>query len=488
MTTHKQDRVRIADIRTLFADGQAYAYKQIEARLVRATACKELNIFAELDEKQIRESAVYADAYHVNAEEIPDIGAVPIAIADNIATRWGKTRVNSKMLGEFESPITATTLETIIGDIGIPFGKTNVGEMGFAPPNPDARFGVTRHPNNTDHVVEGSSPGAAAAVATGIVPLALAVDTLGGARLSGASAGVVTFRPTYGAISRHGIVAAGSTMDVMTIMANTVHDAATLYNTIAGHDVRDGTSVRVPLDEVDVDAHENLVGLRVGISPELMALPIQDATRAAIQAVCTKLTQEGAEIVEASLPMANDLATIAHVLFAAEASTNLERYDGVRFGYRCENPTDINDLYKRSRAEGFGEHILATIIAGTQILSAACYASHYVRAQKARRVAARQYHTAFQQCDVIIGPISGDAPSRVDAPPMNATQWIESHRFTAGEALASLPACTLQAGADTHGFPIGLQVTAGTHQDAKLLRIASAIEALLPSSDQEPTT
>lgn len=486
MTTAKHTPLTLEDTSGAFARDACDAHRLVEDARTRAKENEHLNAFVELPSDEAR---TYADAS--NALRAADglrstIAGAPIAIADNIVTQWGRTRAGSRMLADYQSPFNATVVDALLRHGALPFGKTNVAEFGVGATTQSSRHGATRNPASNEHLAGGAAGGAAAAVAANIVPAALAVDTLGGLRHAAARCGVMSLRPTYGAISRLGVVAYASSFDAVGIIGHTVRDMAVVYNAIAGHDPNDGTSQPAPSIEVVSALDEPMETSRVGIIKELMALPMDDPIRVAVERTRALLESKGCTVVDVSMPSAKQMAQAASVIAAVEASTNFARYDGVRFGYRTENPQDIDTLYSRSRAEGFGADIIHTILLGTQLLYKDAFKTHHQRAQRIRhRVALDYKHIFDNDVDFLLGPVAPSVAPRADSNMPTPLEAAQSFRFTTGESLAALPAVTLPAGTDDNGLPIGVQLTGKPFGEAALLRAASTLETWMPSHNAE---
>lgn len=456
------------------------ANKIAQETLAHAEDKHALNAFAALPEEEIFEQAVAANALRATNKHTPLTGA-PIAISDTLVTAWGHTEAGSDMLRGYRSPFNAAVVDRLLEAGALIFGKTNVSEMGVGVSTQASRHGITRNPAYLSHLVGGSASGAAAAVGASIVPIALGVDTHGGARIAAAHTGVLCLRPTYGAISRYGAIAYASSMDCVSILGHCVEDLAHVFDHIAGHDPRDGTSVRSPAPSVAPALEGEPAPFRVGIIKELMDLPMDDAQRQAVERTKNLLIEQGCTVVDVSVPTAHRFAPIASVISSAEASTNFARYDGVRFGHRTQDASTIETLYERTRAEGFGPDVLHTILLGTQMMYRDHYATHFQRAQRVRHRVALDYKRVFGQVDVILGPGAAATAALADCQPPTPKAAAETMRFTAGEALAGLPAVTLPAGRCPQGLPVGVQLTAHAHNEALLLRAAHAVQQWQPS-------
>lgn len=492
MTTAKQHRPTLAETQQRVShtrgDRRAVVAAIVDECLTQARAHAHLNAFAELDEADVRAHVAGVEA-RLDAQSFPSrVAGVPIALPDDLVTTWGRTRYGSRMLGDYRSPVTAASAQRLLEAGAVPFGKTNMDAFAIGHSTERSDFGPTAHPSVEGYLAGGASGGAAAAVAAGVVPAALAVDTLGSLRQPAAHCGVVGFRPTYGAVSRRGVIANASSMDALGVIARTVQDAAWVFSVIAGHDPADSTSTPLPAEDVVVELGEGASGLRVGVCPELLALGATAESMAAIETAKAALRSIGATIVDVSLPLAEHYASTASLLATAEASSNLSRYDGIRFGHRAANAESIDELYMRSRAEGFGDAVKHTALLGTLLLSHEHYASHYVFAQRLRRKIVKELQTAMRGCDLLLYPPTvGHAPGPGEIPD-DPLQEALLDRFSAAASLASLPAITLNAGVTAAGLPVGVELAGARNSEPTLLRAAYALERALAPHTYEPRT
>lgn len=476
MTAQKHAEFSLVARAKRFAAGDVSAETLAREALARADAHADLHAFVDRNDEAIVAHAKNVDQRKADGSPLGRIAGVPIALPDNLCTTWDRTRAGSRMLGEFRALSNAHAVDELLRVGGVPFGKTNIDEFGFGYSSERSVFGPTHHPLSRAHSAGAANAGAAAAVASGIVPAALAVDTLGSLRQSAAHAGVVGLRPTYGSVSRRGVVALGSSFDAVGVIASSVQDAAWLFSAIAGHDEWDSTSSPLPDEDVLVELESGFRTLRVGVPRALLALDLPADIRATFEASLATLRALGATLVDITLPHSDVYTNIAHTLMSAEASSNFSRYDGVRFGHRADGVTNIEALYGRSRAEGFGIEIIEHILFGTLILSERCYESHYRYAQRVRRLMTKGYVEALKECDVILTPTTIATAPRLGDTPIRGVAEAELDRFTAGAALASMPAISLPAGRAANGLPIGVQLSAAPLNEATLLRVARAFE------------
>lgn len=484
MTTVKRPSCTLEQSAGRVTKGARDAHAILKDALARTEDHATLNAFVALPDDEAATHADAANALRENNAHTPLTGA-PIAISDNLVTAWGETNAGSRMLRGYQSPFNATVVDALLEAGAVPFGKTNVSEMGVGISSQSSRHGITRNPVSLSYRVGGAAAGAAAAVAACIVPAALAVDTVGGARLAAARTGVLSFRPSYGSLSRYGVIAYASSFDAVTLMGHSVSDLAQIYQQIAAYDPKDGTSLPAPRADVVSALDAPKRPLRVGIIKELWALPMDDAVRTALESTRALLESKGCELVECSISSAKNMAAAASLLSAAEASTNFARYDGVRFGHRTESPQDIETLYARSRAEGFGPDVIHTILLGTYMLYRDNYAAQYQRAQRVRHRVALDYKKVFEDVDLLLGPVQPNVSPAVDDPAPTPEASAHAQRFCAGEALAGLPAVTLPAGEGPHGLPISVQLTANAHDETTLFSSAQRLHTWLTSTNEE---
>jgi aspartyl-tRNA(Asn)/glutamyl-tRNA(Gln) amidotransferase subunit A len=408
------------------------------------------------------------------------LAGVPIALKDNICTTFGTTTCSSKMLADFRSPYDATVVRKLESAGAIIVGKTNLDEFAMGSSTENSAFGPTRNPWDTDRVPGGSSGGSAAALAAGMCVASIGSDTGGSIRQPAALCGLVGLKPTYGRVSRYGLVAFASSLDQVGPLGWTVEDVALLMNTLAGHDPRDSTSADEPVPDYTADLDRPLEGLRLGIVREYSQAQGMDAeVEAALAAAINTYKGLGATMVEVSLPNLEYGIAAFYVIAPCEASSNLARYDGVHYGHRTREPVaDIVELFSRSRAEGFGQEVQRRIMIGTYALSSGYYDAYYVRALKLRRLIKQDFDRAFEQCDALVTPTSPTAAFRLGEKTADPLQMYLMDIFTVTCNIAGIPGISLPCGFTTgpRPLPIGLQLLAPAFQEHKLLRIARMYE------------
>lgn len=406
------------------------------------------------------------------------LGGIPIAIKDNICTIGEPTRCASRMLGNFISPYDATAVTKLKAAGAIPFGRTNMDEFAMGSAGQNSAYGHTENPAAPGHAPGGSSSGSAAAVAAGMAIAALGSDTGGSIRQPASHCGIVGMKPTYGRISRYGLVAFASSLDQIGPITQNVEDAALLLNAMCGHDAKDSTSSTQATEDFTAKIGQNIAGVKIGLPKEYLSSGNSPEVAAAIELAVQKLTEAGAEIVEISLPHSEAVVSAYYVIACAEASSNLSRFDGIRYGYRAENTNGLDDLYSRSRAEGFGAEVKRRIILGTYVLSSGFYDAYYAKAQKVRALVAKDFAEAFEKVDFILGPVAPTAAPLLYDKNMSPLQVYLADIYTIPANLAGLPGISIPT-PQNGGLPIGIQLIGKHFAEADLIRVASALETAL---------
>ncbi len=396
---------------------------------------------------------------------------VPIAHKDIFCTRGIRTSCGSKMLDNFVSPYDATVVARLKEAGTVLLGKTNMDEFAMGSSNETSFYGPVRNPWDPKRVPGGSSGGSAAAVAARLVPAATGTDTGGSIRQPAALTGIVGFKPTYGRVSRYGMIAFASSLDQGGVLALTAQDAALLLGAIAGFDPRDSTSVEMPVPDYVAALAAPLKGLRIGLLKEFFDEGLERQCGEQVRGALEVFRALGAELREVSLPALPLSVPTYYVVAPAECSSNLSRFDGVRFGHRCQNPRDLLDLYMRTRGEGFGAEVKRRIMTGTYVLSAGYYDAYYLKAQKVRQLISDDFRRAFEQVDVLMGPTSPTAAFEIGAKTDDPITMYLNDIYTIGANLAGLPAVSVPCGfvAD---LPVGLQIIGPVFSEAKLLNAA----------------
>jgi len=436
-----------------------------------ATLGKTLNAFITLDEEKTLAQARAADR-RIAAGEAGPLTGVPVAHKDIFCAKGWRTTCGSKMLANFTAPYDAHVIGRFNAAGAVPLGKTNMDEFAMGSSNETSFYGPVKNPWNTETVPGGSSGGSAVAIAARLAPAATGTDTGGSIRQPAALSGVCGLKPTYGVCSRYGMIAFASSLDQAGPFARTAEDLALLLNAMAGFDARDSTSLERPPEDYTRDLARSIKGLRVGLPREFFAAGIAPDVARTIERAIAEFRKLGCEPVEVSLPNMKLSVPVYYVLAPAEASSNLSRFDGVRYGYRAPEYTDLLDMYKKTRAQGFGAEVKRRILIGTYVLSHGYYDAYYLKAQKLRRLIANDFIAAFRECDVILGPTSPTTAFKIGEKAADPVQMYLSDIYTIAVNLAGLPGMSIPCGFDSGGLPVGLQIIGDYFGEAKMLNVA----------------
>ncbi len=413
----------------------------------------------------------------IDAGEIKgELAGIPIGIKDNMCTKGIKTTCSSKMLENFVSPYDATVVEKLKEQHMIDLGKLNMDEFAMGASTEYSAFHVTRNPWNLNTVPGGSSGGSAAAVAANLVPWALGSDTGGSIRQPAAFCGVVGLKPTYGLVSRYGLVAFASSLDQIGPITKDVEDAAMLLNVIAGHDERDTTSENREKIDYTKCLKNDVKGLKIGIPKEFFGEGINEEVKAKLKEAIEKYKEMGAEVEEFSLDIANYALATYYIIACAEASSNLGRFDGIRYGYRTENFTNLKEIYKNSRSEGFGDEVKRRIILGTYVLSSGYYDAYYKKAQQVRTLVRKEFDKAFEKYDVLLTPTSPTVAFEIGTRSSNPLEMYLADICTVSINIAGLPGISVPCGVDSNGMPVGMQLIGNRFDEEKILNAAYTYE------------
>jgi aspartyl-tRNA(Asn)/glutamyl-tRNA(Gln) amidotransferase subunit A len=445
---------------------------------------QQLNSFITITEELALEQAQQADNL-IAKGQASTLTGIPIAQKDIFCTLGVKTSCGSKMLDNFIAPYNATVVAKLYEAGTVLLGKTNMDEFAMGSSNETSFYGPVRNPWNLETVPGGSSGGSAAAVAARLVPAATATDTGGSIRQPAALCGITGLKPTYGRVSRYGMIAFASSLDTGGPMTVTAEDAAIIFNAIAGYDKNDSTSVQKSTPDYTTTLNDSLKGLRIGLPKEYFSAGLDSRIDNVIQQVIKEYEKLGAIIKEISLPNQHLSVPVYYVVAPAECSSNLARYDGVRFGYRCSDPVDLQDLYKRTRGEGFGEEVQRRIMIGTYALSAGYYDAYYVKAQKIRRLISDDFHKAFTEVDTILGPTTPSPAFKLGEKVADPVSMYLSDIYTIAVNLAGLPAISIPAGF-VNALPIGVQLITNYFTEARLLNIAHQYQKVTEWHKQLP--
>ena len=460
----------VAEISAALAAGDISSVEITQAYLDRiATLNGELNAFITVCEDSALLAAKAADDARANGNDSPLLG-IPLAHKDIFCTKDILTTCGSRMLHNFVSPYNATVVERFIDAGTVLLGKTNMDEFAMGSSNETSFFGHVKNPWNTECVPGGSSGGSAAAVAADLCAMATGTDTGGSIRQPAAFCGVTGFKPSYGRVSRWGMIAFASSLDQAGPITKSAEDAALMLNVMSGLDKKDSTSIDRPVEDFTASLNEPLKGLRIGVPKQHFAEGLSAEVEQAVRDALAEYEKLGATIKEVDLTNSHLSVSAYYVVAPAEASANLSRFDGVRYGYRCEDPVDLEDMYKRTRSEGFGEEVKRRIMVGTYALSAGFYDAYYRKAQKIRRLIKDDFDRAFKEVDVIIGPTSPHTAFKLGSKSDPVSMYLEDI-YTIAVNLAGLPAASIPVGI-ANGLPIGMQIIGKYFDEAKILNVA----------------
>jgi aspartyl-tRNA(Asn)/glutamyl-tRNA(Gln) amidotransferase subunit A len=478
--------MNIETIKTRLAGGETVARAVVETALVAAEELNDsLGAFLQIDRAG---ALARVDALDARRDEslTRSLGAVPVAIKDNICVRGLQTSCGSRILGNYQPPYNATVIERLQDAGAVIIGKTNCDEFAMGSSNENSAFGPVRNPWDTKRVPGGSSGGSAAAVAARIVPVALGSDTGGSVRQPASLCGIVGVKPTYGRVSRYGLVAFGSSLDQIGIFATNTRDAALTLNVIAGRDTRDATTADVSVPDYVSELTNDVRGARIGVPRELFGEGLDADVRASVEAAIETYRTLGAEVVDVELPHAKYAIAVYYIIATAEASSNLARFDGVRYGFRAEESRTLREMYQRTREEGFGAEVKRRIMLGTYVLSSGYYDAYYLKAQKVRALLKQDFARAFERCDAIITPTSPTTAFLLGEKTDDPLAMYLNDIYTVTANLAGIPGLSVPCGLSGSGLPIGMQLL-GTHwSEPTLFRLADAYEQAQPFDARPP--
>jgi aspartyl-tRNA(Asn)/glutamyl-tRNA(Gln) amidotransferase subunit A len=473
MTEKDLPALSIADLQSMLRRREVSARQVFDALRARIEAVDgEIGAYLSLDMDAAAKEAEEANV------DLP-LGGIPVAIKDIINVMGQPCTCGSNILHGYRATYDATVIQKLRAAGAIPFGKTNLDEFAMGSSTENSAMKLTRNPWDLTRVPGGSSGGSAAAVAADAAFGALGSDTGGSIRQPAALSGVVGFKPTYGRVSRFGLVAFASSLDQIGPLTKTVRDSALIMNVIAGHDPQDSTSLNEPVPDYAAKLGNDFRGVRLGVPKEYMIEGTDPQVKAAINAAVKQMNSLGAEIVDVSLPHTDYAVAIYYILATAEASANLARFDGVRYGYRAENPKDVLDLYGRTREEGFGPEVKRRVILGTYLLSSGYYDAYYLRAQKVRELIRQDFAKAFEKVDAVISPTSPVPAFNLGERTADPLQMYLADIFTIAANLAGICGISVPCGfaeVDGHRLPIGLQLLGKPLDEARILQIAHAYE------------
>ena len=437
---------------------------------------EKLGAFNSLTEETALKTAKAVDEKIAKGEDLPLLAGIPLALKDNMNLVGSKTTASSKILENFVSPYNATITQKLLDNYVPILGKANLDEFAMGSSNENSAFKKVHNPWDLNKVPGGSSGGSAASVASCEVTLSLGSDTGGSIRLPASFCGIVGMKPTYGRVSRYGLIAFASSLDQIGPFARTVEDAANLLEVISGHDPKDSTSLNIPKEHYAEGLNNDIKGLRVGVIKELMIEGLSEDVQKAIESAIECYKNMGAEIVEISLPNLKHSIGIYYILATAECSSNLARFDGVRYGYRTPDAKNLMEMYTKTRAEGFGPEVKRRIMLGTYALSSGYYDAYYKKAQQMRALVTRDFVEAFKKADVLISPTCPNTAFDLGAKSNDPLAMYLTDIATISANLAGIPGLSVPAGFDRDGMPIGLQILAPQLQEARLFNAAHKFE------------
>jgi len=470
----------IPELRQKLASGAVKSREVVDQLASRIEAVDpKLKAYLHVDADKARAEADKADI------SLP-LGGVPIAIKDVINVKGDPCTCASKILQGYVAPYDATVITKLREAGAVLFGRTNMDEFAMGSSTENSSWGVTRNPWDLDRIPGGSSGGSAAAVGGHEAFAALGTDTGGSIRQPAALCSCVGLKPTYGRVSRYGMVAFASSLDQIGTFTKTTEEAALLLEIISGHDPRDNTSIDRPVPKYTQSLRQGVKGLRLGVPKEYFIEGIDPEVEKAVRAASDEYKSQGAEIVEVSLPHTKYAVAVYYIIATAECSANLARFDGVRYGKRAANPKDILDMYGRTRAEGFGAEVKRRIILGTYVLSSGYYDAYYNRAQKVRQMIAQDFRLAFEKCDALLTPTSPTAAFKIGERTQDPLQMYLADIFTIAVNLAGICGVSIPCGFTAGKLPIGLQIIGPKWGEETMLRVANAFEQATPWHKEKP--
>ena len=442
-------------------------YRKIEAE------DGEVHAYLTLSRERALAQAAEVDARAAKGEALPPLAGVPIAVKDVLVTKGVRTTAGSKILEKFVPPYDATAVRRLEAAGAVVLGKTNCDEFAMGSSNENSAYGPVRNPRDRERVPGGSSGGSAASVAAGTSVAALGSDTGGSIRQPAAFCGVVGLKPTYGRVSRYGLIAFASSLDHVGPITRTVRDAALLLQHMAGKDERDSTSADLPVPDYLAEMEKPVRGLRLGVAKEYFGEGLEAEVHTAVEAALEKLAQAGCEILPVSLPHTAYAIPTYYILAPAEASANLARYDGVRYGFRARGG-NLSEMYRRTRDQGFGAEVKRRILLGTYALSAGYYDAYYRKAQKVRALLARDFEQAFRQVDAVVAPTTPTPAFKLGEKTDDPLAMYLADIYTVTANLAGVPAISVPCGSSKSGLPIGVQIMGRQFEEGTVLRLGSA--------------
>jgi aspartyl-tRNA(Asn)/glutamyl-tRNA(Gln) amidotransferase subunit A len=436
-----------------------------------------IGAFLTLSKERAMAKAAEMDALAARGEKLPPLGGVPVAVKDVMVTKGIRTTAGSKILGNYVPPYDCTAVARLEAAGAVVLGKLNCDEFAMGSSNENSAWKPVHNPRDLSRVPGGSSGGSAAAVAADMAVATLGSDTGGSIRQPASFCGVVGLMPTYGRVSRYGLIAFASSLDHIGPLTKTVKDAAIMLRTIAGRDPMDSTSAEVPVPDYVAELEKPVRGLKIGVAKEYLGEGLDGEVRKAVEAAIQKLAKQGCEIVEVSLPHTKYAIPTYYIVATAEASSNLARFDGVRYGYRAKDARTLSEMYRRSRDQGFGAEVKRRIMLGTYALSAGYYDAYYLKAQRVRTLLTRDFEDAFKKVDAIVAPVSPTAAFKLGEKVDDPLAMYLADIYTVTADLAGIPGISVPCGETREKLPIGLQILGKHFDESTILRVAQATES-----------
>lgn len=466
-----------AELSKLLREKKCSAVEIAKSVFTRVNDVEEkIGAYVTVTEDKALERAAQIDKKAADGENLPALAGIPVAIKDNICTKGVKTTCSSKILNNFVPPYNATVMEKLEASGAVFTGKMNMDEFAMGSSCETSYFKKTHNPRGLDRVPGGSSGGSAAAVAAGEAAIALGSDTGGSIRQPSSFCGVVGLKPTYGAVSRYGLVAFASSLDQIGPFGRCVKDAAMLFDVIKGHDPHDATSVEKTLEPIAEKLDGSVKGLKIGIPAEYFGEGVSATVKEKVMAAAHEYEKLGAQLVNISLPSTGYALSAYYIIACAEASSNLARFDGVKYGYRAEKFENLIDMYERSRSEGFGEEVKRRIMLGTFVLSSGYYDAYYKRAKLTQNRIALEFEQAFGNCDFILTPTSPETAFKIGDRSNDPLKMYAADICTVPINIAGLPAVSLPCGCDADGLPVGLQLIGPKFGEQTIMNAAYGYE------------
>jgi aspartyl-tRNA(Asn)/glutamyl-tRNA(Gln) amidotransferase subunit A len=479
-------RKSINALRESIGAGEMRAVEICEAALERVEQLRDLNAFITVTPELALAAAKAIDDAVERGEELPELAGTVIAIKDNMVLKGVRSTAGSHILFNYKPPYTATAVERLQNAGALIIGKTNLDEFAMGSSTENSAYGPVKNPWDETRVPGGSSGGSAVAVAAGMSAAALGSDTGGSVRQPASLTGVVGLKPTYGRVSRYGLMAFGSSLDQIGPFGTSVEDVARILKVISGRDPRDSTSSNAAVPDFVTGLTNDIRGLKVGVPQQCYGEGLDPDVRRSVEEAIKRLGDLGAEIIEISLPHTEYAVPVYYVIATAEASSNLARYDGVRYGFRAEEPGSLKTMYSRTRSQGFGAEVKRRIMLGTYSLSAGYYDQYYGKAQRVRSLVARDFRLAFERCDVIVTPTTPTPAFKLGEKTNDPLEMYLSDIYTITANLAGLPAISLPCGLSAEGLPIGVQLVGNQFDEVRLLQAAHNLESALQFESVPP--